>query len=754
MKRIIFAFAALIALAAGCTQEIDPSSVSLNKHDLTLNVGGTAKLEATIEPANATNTALSWSSTAPAVATVDNNGTVTAVSEGQAIVTVVTLAGGKSDACVVKVSKSFIPVTGVRLDKKELKLTTGGGYSLTATVEPSDATDASVSWSSSNSDVASVDADGHVSALSEGTATISVKTTDGGFTASCAVTVAAEIIAVTGVRIEPEELTLSKGETATLQWFVEPENATDKNVDVSTSDGAVATVSGDGVVTAVGYGTATISVKTTDGGFTASCEVTVPAVPEGLTIEPASVEIAEGATVQLSATISPAGASQEVQWAALNSGIATVSAGGLVTGISEGTTKIYARSVENPDIQGECAVTVVKDPTLRGIGLNPTELNLTVGQTYGLQVLYTPEYAANKNVSWTTDNTAVASVSAEGMVTALTEGSATITATSEEGGFTASCAVTVSKVEGVKVYCSFKHELLVNGQPDPLSGAFDEENFRFDFISAICSDGSDLYSLEAYYNWWDNEYLYYLCKNRRPLYKINKEKASDNLRSMDVRGGKTALVFRNSSKTYVVIVNADGTSSSTSIPCDYTLDDLSGAVSPSGDLYVAATYQDAFSSYHLVLYKYTPDGQWSETELSNGSSYMGYVQVSDSGDVYVLTTKNFDGYDALLYKNQESPSVCFHSPHYFQHAFHVAGEHVCMAVIEFGNTENTITEMRDGNVIRTYNTNTDQQFGIRDKLMKVTSSGDTYVATDNYIFKNGKQLYTFEDRLDCFCVVE
>ena len=668
MKRIIFAFAALIALAAGCTQEIDPSSVSLNKHDLTLNVGGTAKLEATIEPANATNTALSWSSTAPAVATVDNNGTVTAVSEGQAIVTVVTLAGGKSDASVVKVSKSFIPVTGVRLDKKELKLTTGGGYSLTATVEPSDATDASVSWSSSNSDVASVDADGHVSALSEGTATI--------------------------------------------------------------------------------------SVKTTDGGFTASCEVTVPAVPEGLTIEPASVEIAEGATVQLSATISPAGASQEVQWAALNSGIATVSAGGLVTGISDGTTKIYARSVENPDIQGECAVTVVKDPTLRGIGLNPTELNLTVGQTYGLQVLYTPEYAANKNVSWTTDNTAVASVSAEGMVTALTEGSATITATSEEGGFTASCAVTVSKVEGVKVYCSFKHELLVNGQPDPLSGAFDEENFRFDFISAICSDGSDLYSLEAYYNWWDNEYLYYLCKNRRPLYKINKEKASDNLRSMDVRGGKTALVFRNSSKTYVVIVNADGTSSSTSIPCDYTLDDLSGAVSPSGDLYVAATYQDAFSSYHLVLYKYTPDGQWYETELSNGSSYMGYVQVSDSGDVYVLTTKNFDGYDALLYKNQESPSVCFHSPHYFQHAFHVAGEHVCMAVIEFGNTENTITEMRDGNVIRTYNTKTDQQFAIRDKLMKVTSSGDTYVATDNYIFKNGKQLYTFEDRLDCFCVVE
>ena len=103
MKRILFALAALLVLAAGCTQEVDPTSVKLDQHEITLAVGQTVKLNASIAPANATNTALSWSSNAPAVATVKDDGTVTAKDEGQAIVTVATLANGKSDACLVVV---------------------------------------------------------------------------------------------------------------------------------------------------------------------------------------------------------------------------------------------------------------------------------------------------------------------------------------------------------------------------------------------------------------------------------------------------------------------------------------------------------------------------------------------------------------------------------------------------------------------------------------------------------------------------
>ncbi|MBO4567228.1 MAG: Ig domain-containing protein, partial [Bacteroidales bacterium] len=125
MKRILFALAALLALAAACHPEVDPTSVTLNKHDLMLKVGGTEVLEATIEPANATNTALSWSSTAPSVATVDQNGKVTAVSDGNAVIMVATLAGAKTDACNVYVSKNFVSVTGVKLDRATLELKVG-----------------------------------------------------------------------------------------------------------------------------------------------------------------------------------------------------------------------------------------------------------------------------------------------------------------------------------------------------------------------------------------------------------------------------------------------------------------------------------------------------------------------------------------------------------------------------------------------------------------------------------------------------
>lgn len=675
MRKHIALLAALLALAAGCTQEIDPSSVTLNKHDLTLNIGGTAKLEATIEPANATNTALSWSSTNPDVASVDGNGIVTAVGEGQTVVTVATLAGGKTDACVVYVSKAFVPVTGVKLAETKLELKEGDDYALTAIIEPEDASNTGLSWSSSNPDVASVGNGGYVQALSGGSTVITVKTDDGDFTASCEVTV-------------------------------------------------------QGIVDA-----------------------------QSITISPSPLELAEGTTAQLTATVQPAGASQEVQWAALNTSIVTVSSSGLVTGISEGTTKVFARSIDYPDVQGECEVTVIKDPTLKGISVNPSELTLTVGQTQVLQVLYTPDYAANKKVSWKTDNSSVASVSAEGLVTAIAEGTAKVTATSAEGGFTASCKVTVSKKAGARVYYYYSRtELWVNGQLDPLSGAYDEERFKFNFIGDMCPEGSDLYSLEAYYDYFESDYLYYLCKNREPLYKVNLQQASDDIRCMSVRGGRAALVFSDNVHTnnYVIIVNPDGTNVSSKIPSDYMIYYITCAVSPSGDVCVAAVYDDSFGTGHLVLFKYGQDGQWSENELiKDYGAYKGYVQISDSGDIYVITTTDHDGYKALLYKNQEDPTVYYQSMDYFQHAFCVAGGHVHTAVIEFGEAESTITERRDGNVIRTFATGAGQQFGIRNRSIQVTSSGDSYVITSNYIFKNGSVLYTCtDDWLDNFCVVE
>lgn len=591
MKRILFALAALLALAAGCTKEIDPSSVSLNTRSLSLNVGQSFRLEATIEPANATNTAVSWSSTAPEVATVDENGTVTAVGAGQAIIMVVTVAGGKSDACNVYVSKGEGP--------------------------------------------------GH-------------------------------------------------------------ENPVD-----------------------------------------------------GVTVTPASVEVAEGLTVQLSATVSPEGASQEVRWASKDTDIATVDANGLVTGLKEGTTKVFARSVEDSEKQGECAVTVIKDPTLRGININPSEITLTVGEVFELTVIYTPSYAANKKVSWTTDNDSVASVSAEGKVTAKEEGTATVTATSEEGGFTASCKVTVGKTTGTRVYCCTNdHVLYVNGAPDPLSGAFeiviDDVRYTFKYLKAMCADGPDLYTLEWYHN--SSRSPVVLCKNRKPLIRLEEYFNDPNdVHGMAVRGGKAAFTCysTNGTDNYVVIVSPDGTVTKSDIPGDYkNMYYLPCAFSPSGDLYIAPDFEDPFGDSHLGVYKYGTDKEWSYYDLPK-HEYSGRIDISDEGDVYVFTLYQDDDYYAVLYKNGEEYSVTDQYNKYVNIDLSIAGGHIYTVALD--EDEKKATERCDGNLLRTVNIDS----GLHS--MHATTSGDVYLATGKRIYKNDAVLFTVPGEIhyiSYFCVVE
>ena len=167
-----------------------------------------------------------------------------------------------------------IPVTGVSLDKTSLSFNAAGqSDTLTATVEPANATNRDVTWSSSNTAVATVN-NGVVTAVGDGTAVITVTTVDGGKTATCTVTVNTSI-AVEGVSLDTTSLYMTKaGQSAQLTATIEPDNATNRNVTWSSSNTAAATVN-NGVVTAVGNGTAVITVTTADGGKTATCTVTV-----------------------------------------------------------------------------------------------------------------------------------------------------------------------------------------------------------------------------------------------------------------------------------------------------------------------------------------------------------------------------------------------------------------------------------------------------------------------------------------------
>ena len=183
------------------------TSVALDKTTLALTVGDAAvQLTATVAPEDATDKTVTWSSDKTSVATVDATGNVTAVAEGTATITAT--AGDKTATCKVTVTAAAVAVTSVALDKTELALTVGdAAVQLTATVAPDNATDKTVTWSSDKTSVATVDATGKVTAVAEGTATITAKAGDK--TATCTVTVTAKASSDSGTLNpmgEPENL--------------------------------------------------------------------------------------------------------------------------------------------------------------------------------------------------------------------------------------------------------------------------------------------------------------------------------------------------------------------------------------------------------------------------------------------------------------------------------------------------------------------------------------------------------------------
>ena len=280
LQRIAYYFLLCIILL-GCTEEQVPiavTSVTLDSTSITLIEGENHNLTATISPSNAENQKVLWSSNNSSVASV-KDGIVTAIKVGIATITAKSDDGGKTATCTVTVEAKAIPVTGVTLDKTSYKMIEGDEITLTATVNPENATNKNVSWSSSNAAVASVD-NGKVTALKAGTTIITVKTEDGNKTATCTVTVEAKTIPVTGVTLDKTSYEMTEGDEITLTATVKPENATNKNVSWSSSNAAVASVD-NGKVKALKAGTTIITVKTEDGNKTATCEITVREINVG-----------------------------------------------------------------------------------------------------------------------------------------------------------------------------------------------------------------------------------------------------------------------------------------------------------------------------------------------------------------------------------------------------------------------------------------------------------------------------------------
>ncbi len=337
---------------------VSVTGVSLNKTALTLAEGLSETLVATVSPSGATNKKVTWTSSNSTVASVDQNGKVTANEAGNATITVETEDGGFTANCEVTVTAVY-HVTGVALNKTQLSLNVGASETLTPTVSPSNATDKSVTWSSSNSSVASV-SNGTVTAVAAGSATITVKTNDGNKTATCTVTVSE--VAVTSVTLSKTSTTLVRGGSETLTATVLPANATNKNITWSSSNSSVASVS-NGTVTAVAVGSATITATSqADSNKRASCTVTVN--PKGvisISLNKTELALNVDQSDTLIVTFNPTDADDQViTWSTSNSSIATVS-NGTVTAKAVGSATITATSHDG-NKTATCAVTVTEAP--------------------------------------------------------------------------------------------------------------------------------------------------------------------------------------------------------------------------------------------------------------------------------------------------------------------------------------------------------------------------------------------------------
>ncbi|MFT8314004.1 MAG: Ig-like domain-containing protein, partial [Clostridium sp.] len=482
--------------AATVSKVVKVNSVSLNKAKNTLTVGGKDILAATVSPSNATNKAVTWSTSNSKIATV-SNGVVTAVGQGTATITVTTVDGKKTAKYIVTVNP-LVKVTSVKLNKTKSTLTIGGKDTLVATVAPSNAANKGVTWSTSNSKVATV-SNGVVTAVGKGTAIITVTTVDGKKTASYSVAVnpviqAAPAVKVTSIVLNKaaDNLTLGELDNLFAYEFLSSSNSPYQPITWKTSNSRVATVSSMGQVITVGPGTAVISA--TAGGKTAKCTVTVsnPVPVKSISLNKTALNLSLGSMDNLYANILPFEANgSSVIWKTSNSKVATVSYNGVVKAIGLGKATITA-TTQDGSKSVSCSINVTPTVKVRSVALNTNTSTLTVGDISYLYATIAPSTAVNKNVIWTTSNSKVAVVDSNGNVTAIGAGTATITATTVDGGKTSSCIVTVNVAVKLPALSSITlnktSDTLAVGTTDNLNAVLNPYNTAYQAIGWTTSN--------------------------------------------------------------------------------------------------------------------------------------------------------------------------------------------------------------------------------------------------------------------------
>lgn len=438
------------AFKATCTlkviAKVDVDDVNITKSSVTINAGKTKQLNAEVYPGDASIQDVIWSSSDKSIASVNSEGVVTAHKGGTVTIKCKSADTSVSDKCKVTVYES---VKSVTISATSATLVAGNAKTLTAEVQPSTATNQGIKWYTSDKTIATVTSGGKIKAYKGGTCTITARSVDdNNIKARCKLTV---LQPPTKITLSETDIEITKGDSAALVATVSPKNSFDKTVKWKSSDSTVAKVSETGVVKGVSAGTAVITcTSTVDPSVKRICNVTVYQPVTGVSLSAEKLTLTTGRTKTLVATVEPAKASnKKVTFKTSNKDVVRVSSKGVLDAVGPGQATITVRT-EDGFYTAKCQVTVI-EPVV-GVSLDRKSTTIAIGKTKTLIETVRPSKASNKDVIWRSSNPLVARVSQSGVVTALSEGTATITVTTEDGGFTASCKVNcIYPVEAVEI---------------------------------------------------------------------------------------------------------------------------------------------------------------------------------------------------------------------------------------------------------------------------------------------------------------
>jgi uncharacterized protein YjdB len=347
-------------ITATCTVEVYQavSRIDISNTTLDLNIGSEAVLEAAVYPTTASEQTVKWSSNKPDIVSVSEDGVITANAVGDPVVITAYINDKNATikaTCIVNV---VVPITSIAVSPASATLQVGERLLVTRTITPKDATNTTVTFGSTNTDVATVDSSGNVTAVAGGSCYITLRTANRDMMASVYITVDER---VNSIQLNKTKKVMRKGTSQALSATVLNATATNRSVSWVSSNTKVATVTKKGVVKAKNFGTATITCRAMDGsGAKATCKITVRRYVTKLTLNHSKYTLKVKSSTTLTPTFTPSNADiRKVSWSSSNKAVATVK-NGVVTAKKEGTCTITCKAKDGSGATAKCRITVKK----------------------------------------------------------------------------------------------------------------------------------------------------------------------------------------------------------------------------------------------------------------------------------------------------------------------------------------------------------------------------------------------------------